>query len=576
MGHEARSRLGDDVLRGVAATASTWYEQRGMLSEAIEAALQARNLARAAALIEQIVANPQFSYANQLFSEGTEWHTLRRWLDQLPAPVLREHPLLCLNYAIALLLVLMAGRSHEPTVALLETTLQMAEDGFRATENTAKLGEVFAFRSIIVKQSGEIDAAVALARQALALLPAEEMAWRGASLSTIGTGEHFAGRLDTARKLQIEARAISQAIANWGFTRAIIGMLSAVYIEQGELHLAAAQTRQTLAEARQLGDRDDVGHAQIILMTLAYQWNMLDDAELRAREAFEIGAQLDDMAFQAYATLMLAQIECARGQVVAAKRRVAALIDQLQALRAQPLRWHTRAARSLLARFDLKTGDLAAAQRWADALANDHTNIAQLQRAREEQLLARLLLAQGQADQAAALLARLLEQAQRTGRILFGLETQVLLAQAHAARKQLPEARQVLLAVLARAAGEGYIRLFLDEGLAVAALLRACQPSIREPALLAYSQQLLHAFAAEHPARDAYAGESRHASALDEPLSPQEQRVLSLLAAGRSNPEIAAQLVVSVNTVKAHLKNIYRKLGVRNRLEAARRAPSRE
>jgi LuxR family maltose regulon positive regulatory protein len=50
--------------------------------------------------------------------------------------------------------------------------------------------------------------------------------------------------------------------------------------------------------------------------------------------------------------------------------------------------------------------------------------------------------------------------------------------------------------------------------------------------------------------------------------------VLGLLVAGRSNPEIAAQLIVSVNTVKAHLKNIYRKLGVRNRMQAAGRVTS--
>jgi LuxR family maltose regulon positive regulatory protein len=574
MRYEARVRLGDTMLRRVSSTASIWYEQRGMLAEAVQAALQAQEPARAAALIEQIVENPQFRYANQLFSEATEWHTLRRWLEQLPDPVLRQHPLLCLNYAIALLLVLMAGRSHGPTVALVETSLQMAEEGFRATNNTAKLGEVFAFRSIIIKQRGEIDASVAWARQALALLPAEEMAWRGASLSSIGTGEHFAGRLDVARKLFIEARAISEAIENWGFTRAIIGMLSGVYVEQGELHQAAAHMRQTLAEAREQGDHDDVAHAQISLMQLSYEWNALDAAEQQAREAFEIGEHLADDEFKAQATLMLAQIEHARGQTAAAQQRVASLLDQLQSLRALRLRWYERAARCVQVRFQLAAGDLAAVQRWADTRAHADTAISCLQLAREEQLVARLLFAQGQADQALALLTRLLATAQRAGHTRFALETQVLLVLAHSARKQLPEARQMLQAALARAAGEGYVRLFLDEGPALATVLRASLPAIREPALVAYLQTLIHAFAAEHLARDAQPGDPARALTLAEPLSPQEQRVLCLLVAGRSNPEIAAQLVVSVNTVKAHLKNIYRKLSVRNRMQAARQVES--
>ena len=59
---------------------------------------------------------------------------------------------------------------------------------------------------------------------------------------------------------------------------------------------------------------------------------------------------------------------------------------------------------------------------------------------------------------------------------------------------------------------------------------------------------------------------------LIEPLSPQEQRVLRLLAAGRSNPEIAQELVVSVNTVKTQLQSIYRKLNVKSRWEAGEAA----
>ena len=57
-------------------------------------------------------------------------------------------------------------------------------------------------------------------------------------------------------------------------------------------------------------------------------------------------------------------------------------------------------------------------------------------------------------------------------------------------------------------------------------------------------------------------------SALIEPLSPQEQRVLRLLAAGLSNPEMAQELVVSVNTIKTQVQSIYRKLGVTSRKEA--------
>ncbi|OAN48873.1 hypothetical protein A6A04_19680 [Paramagnetospirillum marisnigri] len=52
-------------------------------------------------------------------------------------------------------------------------------------------------------------------------------------------------------------------------------------------------------------------------------------------------------------------------------------------------------------------------------------------------------------------------------------------------------------------------------------------------------------------------------------LSPREHEVLALLVAGKSNPEIAEALKTSINTIEFHLKNIFPKLGVYNRVRAA-------
>jgi DNA-binding CsgD family transcriptional regulator len=59
---------------------------------------------------------------------------------------------------------------------------------------------------------------------------------------------------------------------------------------------------------------------------------------------------------------------------------------------------------------------------------------------------------------------------------------------------------------------------------------------------------------------------------LDDPLSERELEVLSLLASGRTNAEIARDLFVAVGTVKSHVNNIYRKLDAGNRAEAVTRA----
>jgi DNA-binding NarL/FixJ family response regulator len=201
-------------------------------------------------------------------------------------------------------------------------------------------------------------------------------------------------------------------------------------------------------------------------------------------------------------------------------------------------------------------------------LARQNAELPLLHQEREEELVARWLLTQEKIDESTDMLLRLLNKAREAGRVHSVFEIQVLLAQAHAARKQRHEAREILCATLAQAHAEGYIRLFLDEGDALIALLQTL--TLREPPLRAYLQTILHAATSAHIEQSLSA--SPAPSVLVTPLSSQEQKVLRLLAAGSSNPEIAQSLVVSVTTVRTQVQSIYRKLGVNNRVAASEMA----
>ncbi len=63
--------------------------------------------------------------------------------------------------------------------------------------------------------------------------------------------------------------------------------------------------------------------------------------------------------------------------------------------------------------------------------------------------------------------------------------------------------------------------------------------------------------------------EDQEAYQASEPLTEREKEVLALLKTGHSNKDIAQRLYLSVHTVEVHLRNIYGKLGVRSRLQAA-------
>jgi len=137
----------------------------------------------------------------------------------------------------------------------------------------------------------------------------------------------------------------------------------------------------------------------------------------------------------------------------------------------------------------------------------------------------------------------------------------------------------VLRAMLDRAAGE---RKAAADALEHALALAEDEPYrdaflLHDPAVRELLEHQAHIGTA-HPALvevllDAMTeGRSPHGEALAEPLTAREQRILGYLPTMLSNAEIGAETFVSLNTVKTHLRSIYRKLGVSSRAEAVERA----
>jgi LuxR family maltose regulon positive regulatory protein len=292
------------------------------------------------------------------------------------------------------------------------------------------------------------------------------------------------------------------------------------------------------------------------LSALLYEWNDLEAAAEHSERGIELGARSGNVEIQIGGYRILARLQQARGDAAGAldalerAHQLAREKDVSPLMRARNAGCHVQIA--------LAQDDLATAIRWAEQVAEDADC------SRFHPLLGltpvRLLLAQDEKAAAAEQLEGWHAAAVRAGWQFGAVEVRALQA---LAAPTVDEALTLLSEALVLAEPEGYVRTFVDKGEPMADLL--CQAAARGTAP-AYAQRLLDAFSrAPAPPRPAM-------QPLIEPLSDREIEVLHLLAQHRTNQEIAQALVISVNTVKTHLKNIYGKLGVHDRREAVAKA----
>jgi LuxR family maltose regulon positive regulatory protein len=178
-------------------------------------------------------------------------------------------------------------------------------------------------------------------------------------------------------------------------------------------------------------------------------------------------------------------------------------------------------------------------------------------------------------------LEALLAPAEAAGRINSVIEALVLRALALQAHGNPTAALTALDRALGLAAPEGYVRMFVDEGAPMAALLaQSAERRAQDDSISVYAERLLSAFreeqglerGARNNAPVALRSTLDRSNALVEPMTDRELEILGLIAEGHSNQTIADILIIAVSTVKRHINNIYGKLDVQSRTQALARA----
>ena len=382
------------------------------------------------------------------------------------------------------------------------------------------------------------------------------------ALAHLGAAKSAHGDLGEADALLGAALDLSRRTGLRTMAASVLGDLALLDVGRGRLRRAVELATEAVGDA-ELGTTvgtPSVG-AELALGWVHLLWDDLGAAERHLDRAAAGADVAGDRGGRLAAAALWSLVRGSRGPrdagaALAELRGRTIDLDAWQPPLALAPVLETAEARLLAAR-----GDIEAAQAVLDRKASRSGESAAI-----ALLRARLALAEGSPEVALELLERRPEE--QLASFGLGIEACVLTAVARHAVHDDEGAGEALENALALAGPNSYRRPFLDGGSAVQVLL---EQRIRlGTAHRSFAGELLAAFRKRAPSVAVTRVE------LLEPLSGREQSVLRFLPTMMSNAEIAGELFVTSNTVKTHLKSIYRKLAVSRRRDAVERARALE
>jgi LuxR family transcriptional regulator, maltose regulon positive regulatory protein len=529
--------------------AAAWLEQKGLVTEAIQHLMAANEIGQAADLIE--------CYGPSRWAESDP--AVIQMADRLPHEVLLARPKIGLYFAWNLIILGFIEKAL-PLLNDLGNKLSAADANTGQHWMQTIIGLALAF--IGQRLSPGFDTLPDF--QTLDEIPSGEPVLRDTAEILYGMTLGRRGEIDRAAEVAVWCIQRQKTHNSSLAIPALVAFLARIYLMQGRLHATASLSHEYLDPLAEKGARFiySAGSLNLALGEVLYEWNNLEEAEKQIRDGLQANEPWVDVMNDAFGLLALTRVLMAKRDYAGAMQ----IVEKFETKLRGPFRPHEfeEDFRTLRIRVRLAGGDLQNAADWANQI---HLNQDfSLHPERYRLTLARIRQAQGRYGEVEKILLKMTPYYVAGNRITRQIEANLLMADAIARQAgllRLPEALQLIEACLSMAELEGYVHIFIEVGEPVRELLAAY---LRSDASIHkfYAQKLLDAFAA---------GESAaQPDGLVESLSVRELEVLNLMALGRTNQEIARQLIVASGTIKAHAASIFRKLDVANRTEAVARA----
>lgn len=556
---EQQQALSAETVLEVHRRAAEWHLAQQSYEEAVHHFIACRDFTRA--------ADTMNLWTTRL-TAGAHLITVERWYDQLPFEEVAKRTDLALKIAYCLVF-LRRQQKLKPLLQLLQG--RAGEGEFESTSNPDVLLSMAAVCTDRVADSFQIVERVRIEGSEASGFAAFEL---GAGANLVAYRDLAMGDVERARHHLSLARAFSErgdSSFSGGYT---VGLTGVTLLMQGQLEQALDGFRQGLAEQRMHLDGSFASAALVSCYIWAlYEANELDLVEAlfaQYRELIADGVLLD---FLAVAYLPMARTHDARGRPAKAME----VLDEAESIgHANGWERLVRLVQWERVRRWLVSGAVDRAQSLALRIPAAAEPLAEDWRLFSEDVEGesfgriRLAIQTMDLDQAATILGR--EMALQRDRVNRQIKLHLLDAMLQERKGARNAAHRSLRKALQMARPGHFVRCFIDEGEGILQLLREEYQTIMEGAVGREGAQ----FGAD---RD-FVEQILQASGTDlsrapvtavqplEALTDREKEILVFLANGVSNKEMAGRIFVSENTVKFHLKNIYSKLAVANRLQA--------
>jgi LuxR family maltose regulon positive regulatory protein len=559
------SKKHPELLHDLHMRASDWCERNSLLNEAVRHSLAAGNHDHAAKLVGQ--------YALELVYLGN-LSTLARWLDALPIDVKKAHPWLNIAHAWALTF---AGQLNQ-VAGLIQNAEESLDTIQDMVEKNRIGGIVDALRAYLLAIRGSMSLAAEFAREALKLIPNDDLILRGFSAMLLATVLRWNGELSEAIDAYQEAIAVNQSAGDYNVLVESLCDLAELQALHGDLDKSFQTCRKALEisskQIHQTGVRlQSHGYAHIRLSDVLLERNEVDEARKYALEGLALLEDWGQADLLVRVYLELARVLQASNEFDGAQ---AALRDAMSlAIDLSP--WYVRRVEAQQAIVNLHMGSYNKAKEWADKIYPEIGAQIEFQHFEIYLAIVRADLtadreSSGEGDslqRTETLLDELLKIADQRGARRYLIETLLLDALLqhhlnHATRSQQSLARAVELGE-----SHAFMRVFLDEGDSLKQLLLEIEASEEFPSM-SYLGEIIKAF--RDGPQEAAQRQDHTPQGLVEPLSERELEVLAYLDTHLTSNEIAEILSIAVSTVRSHIKNIYSKLNVHNRNDAVLRA----